>query len=88
MIHRAGAATVGLILALAVVASPVPAAAQVWIGVGPAWGYPAAPFYLMAPAPYVAYPAPGPPGFVPGRWVWTQDAWGQAVPVWVPPHLR
>ena len=85
--------TAALVLVL-LVGAAAPAAAHVDVFVGGAFGFPAypAPYYYgcvyTAPYPYVAYPGLPPPGWVPGHWEWRYDAWGRAVQVWMPAHLR
>ena len=90
----------GVLLAVLVTAlgsAIAPAGAHVRVFVGGAFG-PVVPYPYYAPYPYpyygpYSYPyAPGyavpPPGWEPGHWESRRDAWGRAVWVWVPGHLR
>jgi hypothetical protein len=84
--------------------APASAHVHVFVGGAfgfPVYAYPYYPYYPYQPYqpyqpyypppipyPYVAYPAPPPPGWAPGRWEWRHDPWGSPYRVWVPAHLR
>lgn len=87
--------TVGLaVILLGVITMPASAHVHVFLGFGlPVYPYPYAYSYAPPPCyaqypPYVVYPAPPPPAWVPGHWAWRARPWGRSVRVWVPAHRR
>jgi hypothetical protein len=79
---------------------PPIADARVFVGIGvPGFAYPYPYYPYPYPYPPYGYPYPPPypyygpysvppPGWDAGHWEWRQNASGQSVRVWVPPHLQ